>query len=204
MPSQGWNFTAFYRHNPPLRGAQGGIKSILPGTPVLLESEIKRTTKNSTIFAMEKQQWKNNISQPFPGLAPADTLARKKAKNPTGAMVRSIFFPGWGQLYNGKWLKALIVFGAEAGFIGTAIYLNQKAHDDRETALNRELYADMRNTNYWRTGVAILISMLDAFVDAHLSDFDESPDLSANSVLDFGSYGANTTADFRVAFKIEF
>lgn len=147
------------------------------------------------IFAKENPQSKSNTSLPFPGLAAADTLAPRKAKSPTGAMVRSILFPGWGQLYNGKWLKALIVFGAEAGFIGMAVYYNQKAHDDQLTALQREFYADQRNTNYWRTGVVILLSMLDAFVDAHLSDFDESPDLSLNAAPRTG---------FRLSYKISF
>ena len=31
-------------------------------------------------------------------------------------MLRSLFVPGWGQLYNGKWFKALVIGGTEIGF----------------------------------------------------------------------------------------
>jgi len=53
--------------------------------------------------------------------AKADTVINKddtvkvSVKSPTGAMIRSLLFPGWGQLYNKKYFKAILVFGAEIG-----------------------------------------------------------------------------------------
>ena len=55
----------------------------------------------------------------------AQDSVKLKTKNPTGAMIRSLVFPGLGQWYNNKKFKALIVFGAETGLLANAIYLNQ-------------------------------------------------------------------------------
>ena len=102
-------------------------------------------------------------------------------KSPTGAMIRSLVFPGWGQFYNKKYFKAILVCGVEIGLIANSIYLNQK-YLKSETDNEREFYINNRNiSNWWLVGV-ILISMADAYVDAHLHNFDESPDLSALNI----------------------
>ncbi|UCE04936.1 MAG: hypothetical protein JSW07_15105 [bacterium] len=130
--------------------------------------------------------WSSSIAQDFypdnlstktsRQISKNDTI-KVSAKSPTGAMIRSLIIPGWGQLYNKKIFKAILVFGVEAGLIANSIYLNQK-YKKSKTDLEREFYINNRNlSNWWLVGV-ILFSMADAFVDAHLSDFDESPDLS--------------------------
>ncbi len=99
------------------------------------------------------------------------------AKSPTGAMIRSLIIPGWGQWYNNKKVKAIVVFGAETGVLINSIYLNQMKQKST-TDWEREYYINNRNlSNWWLVGI-VLFSLADAFVDAHLSDFDESPDLS--------------------------
>jgi len=123
----------------------------------------------ATAFAQEK-----NAADSLK-TADIDSL-RRDAKNPTGAMLRSLAFPGWGQWYNGKRVKAVIVFGAEAGIIANTIYQNQKVQDSK-SEVEREFYLENRRlSNWWLAGV-ILLSMIDAYVDAHLYDFDESPAL---------------------------
>ena len=99
-------------------------------------------------------------------------------KSPNGAMMRSMVFPGWGQWYNNKKFKALIAFCAETGLLVNAISLNQqlvKSSDFYE----REFYINNRNVSVWWLVGVTLFSMADAFVDAHLASFDESPDLSS-------------------------
>ena len=103
-------------------------------------------------------------------------------KSPTGAMIRSIIFPGWGQLYNKKYFKAVLAFGAEVGLLANSIYLNQK-YVASKTELDREFYVNNRNLSNWYLLGVILFSMADAFVDAHLSDFDESPDLASIKII---------------------
>jgi len=115
----------------------------------------------------------------------SDTL-KTSVKSPTGAMIRSIIFPGWGQLYNKKYFKAVLAFGAEVGLLANSIYLNQK-YVASKTELDREFYVNNRNLSNWYLLGVILFSMADAFVDAHLSDFDESPDLSSVRIVPFYS-----------------
>jgi hypothetical protein len=106
------------------------------------------------------------------------TRAKPRKKNPTGAMLRSLFLPGWGQIYNGQYLKAALVVAAETGLVATAIYWNQQVVKAPPNSNERLTYQQNRNTAYWFLAATVLLSMLDAYVDAHLSDFDESPELS--------------------------
>ena len=100
-----------------------------------------------------------------------------KLPSPRGAMIRSILFPGWGQLYNGKKWKAAFVFAVETGIVGTILYWNQQANRAPD-AEHRALYLEYRNRGFWYLGLAILLSAGDAYVDAQLAGFDVSPDLS--------------------------
>jgi len=99
------------------------------------------------------------------------------AKNPTGAMIRSMVFPGWGQWYNGKKFKAFIAFGAQTGLLANAIYLNQQLVKSKEE-YEQNFYIENRNISVWWLIGVTLLSITDAYVDAHLADFDESPILS--------------------------
>ena len=101
--------------------------------------------------------------------------------SPTGAAVRSLLFPGWGQAYDRKPLKAVIVSGIEQGFIYSvyrqhSLYRYYSSRDQDELA---EFYRDQRNRLTWYLTAAVILSMMDAYVDAHLYRFDVSEDLSA-------------------------
>lgn len=107
----------------------------------------------------------------------SDTIV---AKSPTGAMLRSLALPGWGQFYNGKWFKGVLAVGVETGLVINAIYLDSQL-DKSTYPLDQEFYRNNRNLSFWWLGATILLSMMDAYVDAHLYHFDESPDLSFQS-----------------------
>jgi hypothetical protein len=103
-------------------------------------------------------------------------------------LARSLLVPGWGQLYNGSWLKALLVSSVE----GVLIY--RIAEDDRalgrlERAVNDarargdrdgevdavEAYnsrLDERTNRSWFLAAAVGYALLDAYVDAHFRGFD--------------------------------
>jgi hypothetical protein len=119
-----------------------------------------------------------------PGSASLDT-----GPSPGGAALRSLVLPGWGQAANGRWLKSAVAFGVYAGYLGWGISLNQ----DKQDAVGRfnaaatdsaravwEAEVDRldsdRNGKYWIAGFATLMSMLDAYVDAHLRNFDKRMD----------------------------
>lgn len=103
-------------------------------------------------------------------------------KTPSGAMLRSLAVPGWGQWYNGKKFKAVIFAGGEIGLVADAIIQNQLAVR-AQTDIDRLFYRDNRSLAIWWLAAAILFSMADAYVDAHLYHFDESPELSHTPAL---------------------
>ncbi len=112
-----------------------------------------------------------------PSIAAADSLENK---SPKGAMIRSLLLPGWGQFYNGKWFKGVLIAGTEIGCVVNAAVMNrlaQQAADENE----RFYYKDSRNLSYWVLAGTILFGAADAYVDAHLANFDESPEVSLQS-----------------------
>ena len=114
-----------------------------------------------------------------------DDTVKTSVKSPTGAMIRSLIVPGWGQFYNKKYFKAVLAFGVETGLLTNSIYLNQQ-YVASDTDGEREFYINNRNLSNWCLVGVILLSMADAFVDAHLSDFDENSDLSLIGIMPFG------------------
>lgn len=108
---------------------------------------------------------------------PADSVAWMP--NPTGAAVRSLILPGWGQAYVQQPFKAAIYGGLEFGFILSTYrqhrLFKEALDDNREN--DAEAYKENRNKISWYIAGVIIISMMDAYVDAHLFDFDVSPDL---------------------------
>ncbi|HID94676.1 MAG TPA: hypothetical protein EYP53_01275 [Candidatus Latescibacteria bacterium] len=107
-----------------------------------------------------------------------DSLSVLK-KSPTGALIRSALLPGWGQLYNGRYLKAGLILGAES-FLATEIVLEDRKIRASTSDAKRDLHTRRRNTfAIWLAGT-ILYSMIDAYVDAHLFGFEEEMEKWAN------------------------
>ncbi|UCE24698.1 MAG: hypothetical protein JSU74_01210 [Candidatus Zixiibacteriota bacterium] len=109
---------------------------------------------------------------------------KRLRQNPTVGLFKSMFVPGWGQLGNRRYTKAVIFAGLDAWFIGAAIHYGRQASDfkvrfDLATDLDdrRELYdlyldrKDERNKFTWFAVIITFISMFDAYVDAHLSGY---------------------------------
>lgn len=109
--------------------------------------------------------------------------------SPGGALLRSAFVPGWGQLYNRKYVKAA-VFAVGESWLAYGIYNDWKDADEHERNFKSpppddseyqviefakyEDARDRRNLKMWILAATIFYSMFDAFVDAHLSDFDQT------------------------------
>jgi len=101
-------------------------------------------------------------------------------------ILRSLLYPGWGQLYNGQYLKALAVFTTEATLL-SMIYTESrqasKAYADHlathDPAVADRLYLeysrhfDRRDSLIWWTTGLVLFSLADAYVDSHLITFEE-------------------------------
>lgn len=91
---------------------------------------------------------------------------------PSSIMYRSMVLPGWGQLENGKKKKALFFIAAEAFFIGGIIYEQSQLSEKGLSRFERDQILSNRNTYIIYLLGARLFGMVDAYVDAHLRDFN--------------------------------
>jgi hypothetical protein len=108
----------------------------------------------------------------------------KEKKSPKGALLRSLVLPGWGQFYNHAWWKGFLIIGGEVTFAAVAVrqYLKSKDYlqKSRQTSgsesdyyLNQYKYYQVETEKYGWLFVGVLVfSMLDAYVDAHLYDWE--------------------------------
>ena len=118
-----------------------------------------------------------------------DTSKFVMKKSAMGAVLRSAVIPGLGQYYNESYWKIPIVLG----FLGWFAYnwnsnnnsymnyrdlynesLNQNSAGNSTYLSNREFYKDQRDLFAVFFGLAYLLNLIDAYVDAHLFDFDVS------------------------------
>jgi len=103
--------------------------------------------------------------------------------------IKSLVVPGWGQVSNGSWLKGGLFFAAWGGFLGWAVAINQDKQDaegrlnEAETPEEIEFWEsevarleDSRTSKIWFAGLTALLAMVDAYVDAHLKNFNSRVD----------------------------
>ena len=106
-------------------------------------------------------------------------------KNPLKAGLLSAVVPGAGQVYNEKYLKASGVIAIQAYLIGMTVYNDKKTKEyrnkmDTSEGLARieyqalyEDYHERRQSSIYWVGASIFISAMEAFVDAHLINFND-------------------------------
>jgi hypothetical protein len=117
-------------------------------------------------------------------LTAREQIKLEARKSPMGALFRSVVFPGWGQFYNGAYIKGSIVMLTESYFIYKAAHWWRQAEDQYNLVQSLpvderyaefqvyESYRGKRNDFLWLVALSVFISMFDAYVDAHLSGFD--------------------------------
>ena len=119
-----------------------------------------------------------------------DTAAFVMKKSPGLALLLSGVLPGAGQIYTGGWYKAPFILGGIAlCFYGASVQntryqytsdsvSNQLARGDALSAARytsaREFYRDDRDKFYIYSGLVYIANLLDAYISAHLFDFDVS------------------------------
>jgi hypothetical protein len=127
-----------------------------------------------------------------------DTVLRR-GKSTTVALLASLVVPGTGQIYNGAYWKAPIVWGV--GYYFVSVYKQQndlyqtyrKQYSASIDSLPgtgipklkeyRDFYRNQRDTFGWYVAITYIITLLDAYVDASLFNFEVSPNLQPASEL---------------------
>ncbi|NHZ86648.1 MAG: hypothetical protein GWP19_12340 [Planctomycetia bacterium] len=91
-----------------------------------------------------------------------------KIKTPKNAALWSIF-PGGGQIYNGKYLKAGILITLETLAVWQSIENGKKYKIEN----SNDIYITNRNKFAWWAFFVHIYGMLDAVVDSHLEPFNQ-------------------------------
>ncbi len=129
------------------------------------------------------------------------SILDKKYPNPNRAAAMSLIIPGSGQIYNKKYWKLPIVYGALGG-LGYLIVDSSSEYrsfrdaytaviDDDPNTINpfstlgessllsiRDRFNKRRQQGYIFFALTWILNSLDAYVDAHLNSFDVSEDIS--------------------------
>ncbi|HKQ18997.1 MAG TPA: DUF5683 domain-containing protein [Candidatus Eisenbacteria bacterium] len=142
------------------------------------------------------------------GAAAPDSASHRSA--PYKVMLRSAVVPGWGQMYNHQFLKAALVVAGEGFLVYKTLDELRLENDaiDRAAALpagpdqdfaieEQALHRNRKISWIWWGVAAHLLSMADAYVDAHLSTFED----------DFGppeAAGPRGGPEIRLAYRVRF
>ncbi|MCX7737703.1 MAG: DUF5683 domain-containing protein [Candidatus Kapabacteria bacterium] len=110
-------------------------------------------------------------------------------KSPLGAILRSLVFPGWGQIYVENYWKAPL-FAAGCGLLVYFVIDNnnkfqtfQKQFDELKTTnpnsselfilrSKKEFYRDNRDQSAFFLVAVYILAAIDSYVGAHLYDFN--------------------------------
>jgi hypothetical protein len=154
------------------------------------------------------------------------TKVKVHKHSPNAAMLMSLCVPGLGQVYNKKYWKVPIVYAS----MGTTLYFfnsNNKlykqykqafinktdtatstldTYPDYSDAQLKELesyYHKYRDLNVILTALFYTINVVDAYVDAHLMNFDVSDDLSLHVFpsMNFSAASKKPSAGLTLALR---
>lgn len=113
-------------------------------------------------------------------------------KSPMGAVLRSAVIPGWGQFYTEAYWKIPVVWG----FLGYFTYVwidNNNSYNKYKDLYKdsnyeievyktyRDFYKDQRDEFAIYIGLTYFLQLVDAYVNAHLFDFEVKPDPYTNT-----------------------
>lgn len=119
-----------------------------------------------------------------------DSTGFQMTKSPMLALGLSAILPGAGQIYNEQWWKVPILYAMLGGFGYGAYIQNERYQDARKNLTiatfngsaaekqrwtnSRNFYRDDRDKFLIYIGLAYVANLIDAYISAHLFDFDVS------------------------------
>ena len=188
-----------------------GLFLILFSLPIKIyaQHDSLSTLRDSLIVKKDSTIQKNTKSYP---------KAFPKNHSPKKALILGLIIPGSGQIYNRKFWKLPIVYGGIGGLGYLAYYNGSKytgyrrsylamvdddpltvnTYDPNKSQADMKLFRDNYQKFYEYSVVGLvgfyLLTVADAFVDAHLMNFDISDDLSLSikPKLEFNSFKPQT------------
>jgi len=174
----------------------------------------------------------NLFADSIPAIKDSATGKIKKGRSPRVAAIRSAILPGLGQIYNRKYWKLPLVYGALGATGGIFVFNLQwykrtrfayRVLVNNETDKFNEVHPKLRTfvtgnkpepLRYYRDSyrkdidysavfflIAWGLNVVDASVDAHLSTFDVSPDLSFKIQPGYSDMAGTTGLSLVLKFK---
>jgi hypothetical protein len=155
-------------------------------------------------------------ARPEPEPAPPDTTRRRAS--PFKVMLRSAVLPGWGQMYNGKPLKTVVVVAGEGFLVYKALDELSKENDavDRQSQFlpqtpeyeaaqdDKEKHYNLKVNYIWWAVAVHLLQMADAYVDAQLRDFSADLGPLPGPGLGHAAAPAGPDPGLAVALRVRF
>jgi hypothetical protein len=154
----------------------------------------------------------------------SDSLIIKK-HNPRTATISSALLPGLGQVYNGKYWKVPLIYGAGGALVYAFQYNQSKyiqyreAYDEGDQnkiyiidgyprtydqlPLGRDYYRRYRDISLFGLIGVYLLNIVDAMVDAYFTQFDISDDLTMHiepAIVDNFDLAATFGIKIRIGF----
>ncbi|GAA3998881.1 hypothetical protein GCM10022408_07250 [Hymenobacter fastidiosus] len=182
-----------------------GLRNVTAGLGLLLTGALAPAARAQAVMTAGPDSTQVTTTAVTDSSRRTEQLFGFRMTRPAKAGLLSALLPGTGQIYNRKYWKLPLVYGAVGGTIYGEIYY-QRLYKEFKTAYAgllqnpkiapsgpnkdvigmdssiayRGIVANRRPRDqfYFYIGVAYALNILDAVVDAHLRDFDISDDLS--------------------------
>ena len=203
---------------------------LIPFFPVLLHAQTDTSRmiplRDDTLTQKVRTDSLPIVAEQIQNTSKIDSVLQHHS--PRKAAIRSAILPGWGQIYNKKYWKLPIVYGA-LGVSAAVFITNLTTYRDLRDAVRAlssgdpiliaqidPLYRNIevnalrsyrdefrRNIDYSVLAFIVLwgLNVVDASVDAHLKSFDVSPDLSFNLKFGKSQLAGTTGLSLVLSFK---
>jgi len=156
-------------------------------------------------------------------IAENDTIINKNAffslfkGKPGRAAFYSLVIPSGGQVYNRKWWKVPIALGIDGALIYNVVYQNKQyrfyqdayltALDNKDPNANilkadRDAFRKSKEYSWVYLVVGHLFTVIDAYVDRHLIEFDISDDISYSPYQQKNYPSSSFQAKISIKFNI--
>lgn len=124
--------------------------------------------------------------------------------NSQKAFIYSTIFPGLGQIYNEKYVRAAVIWGVMGSLIAGAYYCQLEyirfTHESNKDAFVKT-YKKVRDGLLFVTVICYIANIFEAYVGAELRKYNISDDISVEIVPSAHAAGNNSNLGLSLAFR---